>query len=178
MIGIKKIAKTKDSTTLHCCEKFHIFVSPSIKNILLIFILLLLFYTIIFTKNRLCNILIVNKHGKSILLMVEIADTLESMKRGLMFRKKLNINKGMLFVFKKEKKCNFWMKNTHIPLSIAYIDKHGVINEIYNMKPMDTSITYPSVIPAKYALETNRGWFKKHNITVGCRLILNGCFGK
>ena len=70
------------------------------------------------------------------------------------------------------------MKNTFIPLSIAYVDKHGVINEIYHMKPNDSSITYPSKYPAMYALEVNRGWFNKNKITKGNKIIFNGCFGK
>lgn len=129
-------------------------------------------------KNSLCSITILNNNKKQIKLAVETADTEAKRRYGLMFRKSLDQNRGMLFVFPFEIMLDFWMKNTYIPLSIAYIDKNFIINEIYDMKPLDTSIKYPSKRAAKYALEVNQGWFKKHNITKGCRIILNGCFSK
>ena len=84
----------------------------------------------------------------------------------------------MLFIFTHEQRLNFWMKNTYIPLSIAYISIDGKINEIYDMKPLDISITYPSNLPAKYALEVNQGWFARNNISKNCRIIFNGCISK
>ncbi|MBN1534921.1 MAG: DUF192 domain-containing protein [Spirochaetes bacterium] len=95
-----------------------------------------------------------------------------------MFRKGLDKNRGMIFMYSSEEYLTFWMKNTYIPLSIAYISGEGVIHEIYDMKPLDTSIVYPSRLPARYALEVNRGWFREHGITQGCRVNLYGCFGK
>lgn len=103
---------------------------------------------------------------------VEIADTEDKRNLGLMFRNYLDSNSGMLFVFKDANKRTFWMKNTYIPLSIAYISDDGTINEIYDMKPLDISVVYPSRRPAKYALEMNKGWFDKHNIAVGCKVLL------
>jgi uncharacterized protein len=132
----------------------------------------------IVAKNRFCDIFIINKDNKKITLKAEIAKTSESHTRGLMFRKTLDENTGMLFVFRDEARRGFWMKNTYIPLSLAYIDSNGIIYKIYQMKPLDTSITYPSGEPCKYALEVNLGWFKKNNITNGCKIDLNGCFGK
>jgi uncharacterized membrane protein (UPF0127 family) len=129
-------------------------------------------------KNRFCDIYIINKDNKKIPLKAEIAETGESHTTGLMFRKQLDENTGMLFVFKDEARRGFWMKNTYIPLSLAYIDSHGVIDKIYNMEPLITSVTYPSVKPCKFALEVNRGWFKKNNITNGCKTDFNGCFSK
>ena len=70
------------------------------------------------------------------------------------------------------------MKNTFIPLDIAYISADGIINEIYRMEPLDYSIIYPSNKPAKYALEVNAGWFKKNGIKPGMKLDFNGCLGK
>jgi uncharacterized membrane protein (UPF0127 family) len=125
-----------------------------------------------------CRIEVKNIYGKPMPLQVEIADTEALRMKGLMDRKKLPWNRGMLFVFDKPARQNFWMKNTFIPLSIAYIGTNGVINEIYDMKPLDTSVIYPSTLPAHYALEVNRGWFEKNNITRGCSVVLHGCVSK
>jgi uncharacterized protein len=129
-------------------------------------------------ENKLCNIYIINDKNIKIGLKAEIADTYESKVKGLMYRRELEKNTGMLFVFESESIQNFWMKNTYIPLSIAYISENGIINEIYNMKPLDVSITYPSKKPCLFALEANMYWFRTNNISKGCRIILNGCFGK
>jgi uncharacterized membrane protein (UPF0127 family) len=97
---------------------------------------------------------------------VEIADTPESQRMGLMHRTKMQPLEGMLFVYPKEQLLSFWMENTLIPLSIAYIDATGIIREIHDMQPQDrTSI--PSRQPVKYALELNQGQFAILNIAVG-----------
>ena len=116
---------------------------------------------------RTCDLRITTAAGKNIRVMAEIADTEFRRMKGLMFRESMQENRGMLFVFEHEQHLSFWMKNTYIPLSIAYIDRRGVIMEIHDMKPLDTSITYPSKNPAKYALEVNQGWFRKHAINAG-----------
>ena len=144
-------------------------------------IMLLLFMHITacaLTGGDVCRIEINNRQGKPVALHVEIADTDALRMKGLMDRKKLPWDRGMLFVFDRAVTQNFWMKNTHIPLSIAYISASGVINELYDMKPLDTSVTYPSSHPARYALEVNHGWFEKNNITRGCIITLHGCFSK
>ena len=133
---------------------------------------------IVVAKNRYCNIFVENKQKNLIMIKVEIADTAKSRKYGLMFRNKLEDNEGMLFIFPKEGHRNFWMKNTSIALSLAYIDSKGVITKIHKMKPLDTTITYPSFSPSRYVLEVNMGWFRKNNISEGCRIILNGCISK
>lgn len=99
-------------------------------------------------------------------LSVEIADTNQSREIGLMFRPHLPTNTGMLFVFPLPTQGCFWMKNTLIPLSIAYIDNHGNIVGIFDMQPHDESPVC-SRKPFLYALEVNQGWFKKHNVTIG-----------
>ena len=129
-------------------------------------------------KNNFCDIYIINNQNNKIKLKVEIADTVESQTRGLMFRDKLDENSGMIFVFGNETIREFWMMNTYIPLNIAYINRQGIINEIYYMRPLDTSIRYPSQLPAMYALEVNKDWFKKNNISEGSKVIFDGCFGK
>lgn len=102
---------------------------------------------------------------KDIPLLVEIAASPEERRRGLMGRKKLDENTGMLFIFPQEDHRNFWMKNTYIPLSIAFIDKNGVITQIEYMYPeRDESKSFDRV---KYALEVNKDWFKKNKIKSG-----------
>jgi len=125
-----------------------------------------------------CDIIIINSQNKKLPLRVELALTEEEKSKGLMNRKNLGKNNGMLFIFNYEKNQNFWMKNTYLPLSIAYLDKNGIIREIYDMKPLDTSITYPSKYPSLYALEVNQGWFTGNKIIRGNKVIINGCIGK
>ena len=90
-----------------------------------------------------------------------------------MNRTQLEDNSGMLFLFDREQVLNFWMKNTLIPLSIAYINKNCEIVDIQQMYPYKnpSDLThYPSKSPGKYALEVNLGWFQKNNIKVGDKI--------
>jgi uncharacterized membrane protein (UPF0127 family) len=103
---------------------------------------------------------------------VEIADTLESRTTGLMFREDLPENAGMLFVFDEEAPRAFYMKNTSIPLSIAYIDSRFVIREIHDMEPFSLESIF-SRYPAMYALEVNQGAFQRWGIEPGDRLELS-----
>src|SRR3990167_2246756 len=99
-------------------------------------------------------------------LEVELATTFEEQILGLMYRDKLEENDGMLFVFPKEQTLSFWMKDTRIPLSIAFIKADGRIIQIESMKPysLDTHVSKEMV---KYALEMNYGWFKAYNVKEG-----------
>lgn len=110
-------------------------------------------------------------------IVVEIAKTDLQQQQGLMYRQSLGKNEGMLFIFNEEKPLSFWMKNTYIDLSIAYINKNKKIIQILDM-PASSALavqhpSYPSSGPAQYALEMNQGWFKKNKISIGDRLILN-----
>ncbi|MDA3851557.1 MAG: DUF192 domain-containing protein [Spirochaetaceae bacterium] len=105
------------------------------------------------------------------LFHVEIADEQAEWTQGLMFRKELGQDEGMLFIFPEESYKSFWMKNTLIPLSIAYMDKQGVIVDLLDMTPLDES-GIPSSKPAMYALEVNRGRFQNLGREVGQRMIL------
>ena len=104
-------------------------------------------------------------------LNIEIAETEEQRRVGLMHRKSLDKNSGMLFVFESDRILSFWMKNTYIPLSIAYISSDGTIREIRDMTPLshDPVISKNHV---RYALEVNQGYFEEKNITVGDKVIL------
>ena len=99
-------------------------------------------------------------------LEVELATTFEEQGLGLMYRDKLEENGGMLFVYPRENLLSFWMKNTRIPLSVAFIKENGRIIQIESMKPYSLD-THVSKEKAKYALEMNEGWFKAHNVREG-----------
>lgn len=96
-------------------------------------------------------------------LEIELATTPEEHILGLMYRDRLGDNEGMLFVFPNEKHLSFWMKDTRIPLSIAFINADGRIVQIESMKPYSLD-THVSREKAKYALEMNDGWFKTHKV--------------
>ena len=104
-------------------------------------------------------------------LNVEIADTDARRAYGLMFREKLGRDEGMLFIFDNEEQRSFWMQNTLIPLSIGYISREKVLNEVVDMQPavMGASRpkTYPSKKKAMFALEMNAGWFDRNKIRPG-----------
>ena len=99
-------------------------------------------------------------------IMVEIADDEAERSRGLMFRESLPENDGMLFVYESERSIGFWMRNTLIPLDIAYIDSQGRIVDIHTMQPRDENTTW-SKSDAMYALEMNEGWFEANGVGVG-----------
>jgi len=99
-------------------------------------------------------------------IRVEVVRTEGEKAKGLMFREKLGKNEGMLFVYEREETLSFWMKNTRIPLSIAFIAKDGKIVDIQDMEPFNLQ-SHVSARPAQYALEANQGWFKKNGIEVG-----------
>ncbi len=97
---------------------------------------------------------------------VEVVATPERRRQGLMFRESLQADRGMLFVFPAEQVLGFWMRNTSIPLSIAYADRTGLIVRIVDLVPhSDRSVS--SRFPALYALEVNRGWFERHGVREG-----------
>ena len=96
----------------------------------------------------------------------EIADDDPERERGLMERTALAEDAGMLFGFGRERELSFWMRNTLIPLSIAYIDADGRIVDIEDMEPLDET-SHPSAEPAQYALEVNQGFFDERGIEVG-----------
>jgi len=97
---------------------------------------------------------------------VEVARTEEEQARGLMGRRSLGKDEGMLFVYERDVYHGFWMKNTLIPLSIAFIDKSGRILAILDMEPLTLDIHMPPRA-FRYALEMNKGWFETHRIQVG-----------
>lgn len=99
-------------------------------------------------------------------VVAEVADTPALRSQGLMHRPSMTPGHGMVFVYPDERPRSFWMKNTLLPLSIAYIDKRGVIVHMADMMPLDES-PVPSMQPAMYALEMPQGWFDSHGVAVG-----------
>lgn len=104
-------------------------------------------------------------------ITVEVAATPESRREGLMNRKELARDRGMLFVFPDSDYRSFWMKNTSIPLSLAYIREDGAITGIHELEPFSLeSVDSRAVV--KYALEVNRGTFERLGVGAGDRVLL------
>lgn len=101
---------------------------------------------------------------------VEIAATHAARQEGLMHRDALGADEGMLFVYPKEEIRRFWMKDTRIPLSIAFLNRRGEIVRIAEMEPYDTR-SISSLVPATYALEMNKGWFEAHGVDKGAKVL-------
>ena len=99
-------------------------------------------------------------------LEIEVPSNIRDFNLGLMFRESLDFNKGMLFVFNETKEQSFYMKETKIPLDIAFIREDGIIESIRELKPFDeTPISSEGEI--RYALEVNREWFTENEVRVG-----------
>ena len=103
------------------------------------------------------------------LIKAEVADNDATRAKGLMFRERLGPNEGMLFIFETRSRQCFWMRNTLVPLSIAFIDDDGTIANIEDMQPK-TEDSHCSARPIRYALEMEQGWFGKRGLKAGFRL--------
>jgi uncharacterized membrane protein (UPF0127 family) len=103
------------------------------------------------------------------LIRAEVAADPGTRATGLMYREALGRNEGMLFVFNERSQECFWMKNTRIPLSIAYLGEDGRIITIAEMTPYDET-SHCSSQPVRFALEMERGWFARRGISAGQRL--------
>lgn len=141
------------------------------KKIIIISILIFLVFLTSCTKYE--NIFIDNGIEK-IKIKAEVADTQEKMERGLMFRKHLGENKGMLFSFDADGTYAFWMKNTIIPLDIIFISKDFKIVEIFHAEPCteEPCKSYQTTAYSKYILEVNANFTTKNGIDVGDEAII------
>ena len=111
--------------------------------------------------------LTIERNGQEIAFVkAEIAQTQEERNQGLMYRKKLPDGEGMLFIFERDEVLSFWMKNTLIPLSIAFIASDGRIIDIKDMYPHDENCVFSSR-SVRYALEVPQGWFSRAGIQSG-----------
>jgi uncharacterized membrane protein (UPF0127 family) len=111
--------------------------------------------------------------GAAVPVAAELARTAREKQTGLMFRKELEDGKGMLFIFENDEVQSFWMKNTLVPLSIAFIFYNGTILEIKDLYPQDLSPVHSSR-SVRYALEAPQGWFNRAGIKAGDKLDLSG----
>ncbi len=102
---------------------------------------------------------------------IEIANTPYLRAKGLMYRKSMPKNHGMLFIFEEPQIIPMWMKNTHIPLDMLFVDKNGIIRHIHeNAKPFDETII-SSVVPVTFVIELNAGQVKEKNIQITNQVI-------
>jgi uncharacterized protein len=100
-------------------------------------------------------------------VVAELALTPVQVATGMMFRKDMGEDEGMLFVFGQPHRTSFYMKNTLIPLTCAYIDSEGVVTEIHDLEPKNETPVPAKSDKIQYVLEMNRGWFDKNKIGVG-----------
>ncbi len=115
------------------------------------------------------TVVLSDERGSHEELTVELARTAEERSRGLMFREELPEDLGMLFVFPNDTTVGFWMKDTLISLSIAFIAADGVILDVQEMEPLSTELHQPPQ-PYRFALEVNQGWFGRHGFATGDRV--------
>jgi uncharacterized membrane protein (UPF0127 family) len=102
-------------------------------------------------------------------VICEVADTEQSRSRGLMGRLTLPTGRGMLFVFERPQRLAFWMRDTPLPLSIAYLDEEGVVEELYDLQPFSEQSVLSTSRSLLFALEVPQGWFHKAGIIRGMR---------
>ena len=102
----------------------------------------------------------------------EIASTPAESSRGLMFRRQLPAEQGMLFIFPKPRTLSFWMRNTAIPLDVGYFDNNGMLREIHPLTPFDERPVRSRYDQLRFALEVNQGWFQRHGVEPGAYLDL------
>lgn len=113
----------------------------------------------------------VSQGGAKATVTVEVAATSPQRQQGLMLRQEMAEDAGMLFLFPRDVWIGFWMKNTYLPLDIAYISAEGEVMEIKAAKPLDETSLTPEQ-PYRYTLEMNQGWFERHNLGVGAKVTL------
>ena len=121
--------------------------------------------------------LVIKKEDEStVSVKVEIAKTESERAYGFMNRKKIPDGTGMIFIFEYDMILTFWMKNTPTALSIAYIDKNGIIRDIFDMTPFSLA-GVQSTSSVRYALEVPKGWFQKNGIKPGDKVEISSLSG-
>lgn len=103
------------------------------------------------------------------LIQAQVATTPQQQAMGLMHRKEMPANEGMLFIFEQATRQCFWMQNTLLPLTAAFITDDGTIVNLADMKPQTTE-SHCSARPVRFVLEMNQGWFAKRGLKAGSRL--------
>jgi uncharacterized membrane protein (UPF0127 family) len=100
-------------------------------------------------------------------MATELAATPAQVQTGMMFRTNMAENESMLFDLSYSQRASFWMPNCPLPLSVAYINTEGVIEEIHDLQPFDTNSVFSAVDNVRFALETRQGWFQRHHVNPG-----------
>lgn len=114
---------------------------------------------------------VIQTQDKKVPLYLDVADTPEKQNQGLMYRKKMDFDKGMIFPFKPERFASMWMKNTYIPLDMIFYDQNGIIQYIhFNARPHDETIIR-TPMPVSGVIEVNAGFVHHHRISIGDKII-------
>lgn len=100
-------------------------------------------------------------------LIAEVARSAVELQTGMMYRTNLAENEAMLFVFPRPHRASFYMRNTKVPMTAAYIDLEGAILELHDLKPLDEQPVEAASDRVQFVLETRQGWFGRHNVAVG-----------
>ena len=140
-----------------------------LKKIILVFLCLLPFTAPTMAESTGMNFPVTTLKAGKHLIRAEVASTEAQREQGLMFRRELPKNNGMLFVFDRPARSCMWMKNTALPLSVAFIDANGTILNIEKMEPF-TLDSHCSKGWIRYALEMNKNWFAKNGIKAGSKI--------
>ena len=140
-----------------------------LKKIILVFLCLLPFTAPAMAESTGMNFPVTTLKAGKHLIRAEVASTEAQREQGLMFRRELPKNNGMLFVFDRPARSCMWMKNTALPLSVAFIDANGTILNIEKMEPF-TLDSHCSKGWIRYALEMNKNWFAKNGIKSGSKI--------
>jgi uncharacterized membrane protein (UPF0127 family) len=130
---------------------------------------LFLFLAVLFSAVAHAELPVVQLAAGMHLIRAELADSMGTRMEGLMHRKSMPQGSGMVFVFDETATHCMWMKNTLIPLSVAFIDEAGAITNIADMQPHSEQ-SHCAARPARYALEMNKGWFAQRGIKPGAKL--------
>lgn len=101
---------------------------------------------------------------------MQLAVNSHEMERGLMFRKSMKPDEGMLFVYGRPQGLGFWMRNTSLPLDIGFFDADGRLREVYPLYPFDETTVKSKSESLQFALEVNQGWFRSNQVTPGARI--------
>ena len=140
-----------------------------LKKMILMFLCLLPFTAPAIAESTGMNLPVTMLKAGKHLIRAEVASTEAQREQGLMFRRELPKNNGMLFVFDRPARSCMWMKNTALPLSVAFIDANGTILNIEKMEPF-TLDSHCSKGWIRYALEMNKNWFAKNGIKAGSKI--------
>lgn len=140
-----------------------------LKKIILVFLCLLPFTAPAMAESTGMNFPVTTLKAGKHLIRAEVASTEAQREQGLMFRRELPKNNGMLFVFDRPARSCMWMKNTPLPLSVAFIDANGTILNIEKMEPFKLD-SHCSKGWIRYALEMNKNWFAKNSIKAGSKI--------